>query len=52
MSLGTVTLSEDDMKIKIDNEINELASLMKLSVDQVESILYQNSWNKDLVLQV
>ena len=49
---GTNSLSPDEIEDQIKQEIDVLASILKLTHDIVECILYQCSWNKDLVIQV
>lgn len=52
LSLGTLTQSVNDVKQRIEKELIELAGVMKISSDKIETMLCQSSWNKDLVLQV
>lgn len=52
ISLRTSSLSIEDIEIQIKEEVSGLAAVMKIPPDQVECLLYQCSWNKDLILQV
>ena len=52
ISLRTSSLSIEDIEVQIKDEVSGLAAVMKIPPDEVECLLYQCSWNKDLILQV
>ena len=46
------SLSLDEVEVRVQEDVASVAAVLRVREDVVESLLYQSSWKKDVVIQV